>query len=672
MGGAKNIGLSEADDDLLKHLKNKSKVYSLYREQFDDDWDDNYQMYVNKYNNKLQTTPTTAKLHLPVSFTVVENWFTKVAGAFHSGDRVWECIPSRSKDASKITMPVQDLLDYQTDIYGWDFLLDDYLKTIGIYGLGWLFFGWDFKVKKRKIQRLVPIMENGEVVRSEFTGEPEMTYKTVEEPYIDQDRPQIMNVHPKEVYWDPRAHTVENCEYIYRQYFLDVSAIEDNLKKGVYNRKFNPDDLQDMSAKEREKPSNTELEDYSAPGEDKDRKRILVQDFYKDEEWYTVLNESVFAKKIDNPLEKQRKPIVLARGIPTPFTLKPLSEIDISKPYNIEKNTIRNMRIDQVSLDINQMYVYDKNADIDEKDLVSRPNGFVGVRPINGSVSNAIAPLRKQYVQAPSYQEEGMLQQDIQDATGQLDYAIGKTPERREAARTVGRLQDAALGRFDITKVRLLMHQMKDIPKMIMLFNKTYLTEDSLDVRIYDRTADEYKWKQLKMEDIDFDCDFRYPGSLGKAQKQQRRDELRQMIELLGTYQTAYMSMGGKPIFDIGKLFQKWAMEGEWADLAREALIQPHPSETPVSPQTQVKADAEKSKQQQGQQKGQQEAQQAQMDMQMKGAAFQQDMQGKDAKSKQELAHRQKKAEQEMVLRQMKAEQDMQIAKKKADYGPKK
>lgn len=669
-GGPGYIKVGASDDDLLKKLKHTAEVYSKYRKQFDNDWDDNFKSYVNKYNDKLQTTPTTSKLHLPVGFTVVENWLTKVGGAFHSGDRVWECIPSRSKDASRITKPTQYLLDYQTDIYGWDFLLDDYLKTIGIYGIGWMFFGWELTVKKRVVQRLTPVMENGLVKRDPFTGEPEMTYKTVKEPYIDQDRPQLLNVHPKEVFWDPKGRDVDSCKYIYRQYFLDVEDIEDNLDRGVYNRRFNPDDLRDFSAKEREVKSNTELENYNASDEDRYRKRILVQDFYKDDEWYTVLNENTLAKKVDNQLAKQKKPIVMTKGIPIPFSMKPLGEIDIAKPYNIEKNTIRNMRLDQVSLDINQMYLYDKNADVDEKDLISRPNGFVGVRPINGSVANAVVPLRKAYVQAPAYQEEGVLQQDIQDATGQLDYAIGKTPERREAARTVGRLQDAALSRFDITKVRILMHQMKEIPKMIMLLNKTYLTGDSLDVRIYDRAADEYKWEQVRMEDIDFDCDFRYPGSLGKAQKLQRRNELREMIELVGAYQNAYTSQGGRPIFDIGVMFKHWAMEGEWADLAREAVIQKQDTEAPVSPQTMQKAMADKQKGQSDQQAMQIKGQQMQQEMQMKGAKTQQEMASKDAKSKHEMALRQKKAEQEMVLRQMKAEQDAAIAQKKANYGP--
>lgn len=655
MGGSSNIQAGSSDDELVKYLKHKSNVYRRFREQFDKDWDDNYMLYANKYNHALQTTPTTAKLHLPVGFTVVENWLTKVAGAFHSGDRVWEIVPSRNKDASRITKPTQALLDYQTDIYGWDFLLDEYLKTIGIYGIGWLFFGWDFRVKKRKINRLQPVIKDGVIQYDPLTGEPEMEYKKVEEPYIDQDRPQILNVHPKDVYWDPKANNIDDCKCIFREYFLDVEDVEENIKRGVY-RRFNVDDLTDMSNKEREKPSNTELENYNASDEDKDRKRIFVQDFYKDDEWYTLLNEKVLAKKIDNPLEKQKKPIVMTKGIPTPFNMKPLSEIDIAKPYNIEKNTIRNMRLDQVSLDINQMYVYDKNADIDEKDLVSRPNGFIGARPINGSVANSIVPLRKAYVQAPAYQEEAFLQQDMQDSTGQLDYAVGKTPERREAARTVGRLQDAALSRFDITKVRILMHQMKEIPKMIMLFNKTYLTDDSLDVRIYDRAANDYKWEQVKLEDIDFDCDFRYPGSLGKAQKLQRRNELREMIEILGAWQTAWTSQGGKPIFDLSVMFKKWADEGEWSDLAREAIIQQMPKEAPVSPQTMQKAQADQVKQQQ-----------AQMDMQLKGAEAKQEMVAKEAKDRQEMANKQRKAQQEMIIRQMKAEQDAAIARKKAE-----
>ena len=660
-----NTGSSKSynDKDIVKDYVQKMEVYRRYREQFDDDLDDNFRLYTNKYNKKLQTTPTTSELQLPVAFTTVENWLTKVAGAFFSGDRVWEVVPSRHKDASKTTKPTQKLLDYQMDIYNWEYEVYDILKTVGIYGLAWVFFGWEFKIGEEEIDETVPVMDKDGNMRFNELGEPQMTVKKSKRSYIDQDRPSMMNVPFKEVYWDPKARSVEESKCIFREYFQDVDEIKRKQKNGTFNKKFSIDDLSDFSSKEIEKTSQEELVGYQASDVDRQRKRIMVWDIYEDTKWVTILNKTVLAKEIQNPLRRKRKPIVLVRGIPLPHSLHPLGEIEIVKPLNIEKNTIRNMRIDQVSLDINQMYAYDKNADIDEKDLISRPNGFVGVRPINGSVENAIIPLRKAYVQAPAYQEEALLKEDLQDATGAHDYAVGKTPERREAARTVGRLQDAAVSRFDITKVRVLMFQMKDIPKMIMLMNHTYLSDDSIDVRVYDKAAGEYTWENLSLDDIDFDCDFRFPGSLGKAMKQQRKQELFQFVMEAGQMQNAYLAMGGKPFIDLSVPMKQYLIEGEWGDLAREAIIGPMDRNTPVSPQTMQKENADRRKQEN-------EGQGKEQEMAMKAKMAEMEMGLKGAKGKQEMQQKGEKHALDMAARKAKAEQDMEIAKKKAEYGP--
>lgn len=579
----KYIEVGEKNNIVDKYVA-RMKVYRDFREtNFDKKWNEDYSLYLSKYTTDLHTAPTRSQLFIPMTYWTVENWLTKVAAAFYSGDRIWEIVP-RFKRSMGLVRPTQYLLDYQSDIYNWENLLYEILKSTAIHGISWTFFGWDLKIRIDETEVEEPVLDKDGNPVIDKMGSPKIRTRKVKLPVIDQDKPTVVLAHPKEVYWDPRGTDVDNCSCVLREYWQDIDKVKKKIDDGVY-KGLDLSKLSDESSKEMEKNDHlvkAGIQDIV----DHERKRIKTWDIFEDTKFYTVLNEQYLVKDKNNPLPRKIKPAMLLKCNPIPHELRALSEIDPVRNINIERNTIRNQRIDQVSLDINKMFLVDKNAGIDTKQLYSAPNHFIEVHPISGSVQNAIQVLNSPSVPMSSYTEESMLDNDAQQASGQLDYAIGQTPARREAARTVKSLQTAALQRFEITKIRPLMYQLKRFPQLVLLFDKLYLTEDSLDVRVYNKTSGEYTWETVRVEDIDVECDFRYPGSLGKSMKIERREELRVMMEQAMAYQSQYMSMGGPPVFDVTVPFKYWLKDAEWGELAEEMIIQKHPTETPISPQT--------------------------------------------------------------------------------------
>jgi hypothetical protein len=572
-------------NDLVVRAKNRMKIYRPYQEQFHTTWDDNYSSYLVKYSSKMHKVPTRSELFTPVAFSTVENWLTKVSSAFFSGDTLWTIIPS-SPQAIDMVNSTQKLIDYQTKIYGWKYQLYQILKATGIFGMSWTFFGWDVKIKTKE--------EEIEYTTPEGT----VKTKTVKTPYIEQDRPLAVLAHPKEVYWDPRAIDVESAQCITREYFVDVETIEDRIRKNIYDQPIKMDDLSDMSNQEFRKYNQVSLQGYSTPGKEINRKRVKVWECIEDEKFYTILNETVLARDKHNPLPRMIKPVMLVKDIDLPFCLNAMGEIDPIRGINIEKNTVRNQRIDQASLSINKMTAVDENALIEDQDMTSRPGGIVKIRTMGQDIRSVIMPYPQGDVSVSSYNEESMLDNDVKEASGQQDYAIGKAPERREAKGTVLSLQQSANSRFEMTKIMPLMSQLSVFPKLILMLDKTYLTGDSIEVRIFDeRSQGKYKFEQVKLEDIDINCDFEYAGSLGKSMRYQRAQSLAQLMEQTMAYQQNMTAQGYPRFIDHSVLLKQWGKESEWGELLDKAIMGQEEAKVAVSPQTMQKFVADQGKQ---------------------------------------------------------------------------
>lgn len=83
-----------------------------------------------------------------------------------------------------------------------------------------------------------------------------------------------------------------------------------------------------------------------------------------------------------------------------------------------ERRSIRNLNMDRQHLNINKMFLHNNMYDIDDEDLVSRPNGLISVDTNGQSIRDAIVPLEFGDVPASYFRTEEILLEDIRRAHG--------------------------------------------------------------------------------------------------------------------------------------------------------------------------------------------------------------------------------------------------------------
>jgi hypothetical protein len=152
------------------------------------------------------------------------------------------------------------------------------------------------------------------------------------------------------------------------------------------------------------------------------QKRIKIITFYYDDRIIVQANGRKIIHNEENPLFSMEKPFdrVMWHPMPNEFWGKSLAEAVES--LQLELNTTRNQRIDNVSLVLNKLFKYKKDADIDPATIISKPGHGIPVNDMNDIDTFDIPD-----VTSSAYQEEAVIKQDIQYITFVNDYAMGRT-----------------------------------------------------------------------------------------------------------------------------------------------------------------------------------------------------------------------------------------------------
>ncbi len=152
-------------------------------------------------------------------------------------------------------------------------------------------------------------------------------------------------------------------------------------------------------------------------------------------------------------------PVLKGGFIPNPYDFKEAPFIDIpylklpnefegmglpmilESPQNMV-NMIKNQRLDATTLNIHKMWIVNPLANIDKKELVTRPFGIIystdpqGVREVQFSD-----------VKASAYKEEDMLKSDMRYASGVDDFSMGGGAGSAGSATEVRHLRESTLER---------------------------------------------------------------------------------------------------------------------------------------------------------------------------------------------------------------------------------
>lgn len=280
------------------------------------------------------------------------------------------------------------------------------------------------------------------------------------------------------------------------------------------------------------------------------------EDLYEVFEWWRPM-EDKYNVMVNNV------PILKGGTMPNPYDFKECVFIDISYlrvpgefegygiPLILESpqimlNTIKNQRLDATTLNIHKMWIVNPLANIDKKELVTRPFGIIystdpqGVREVQFSD-----------VKASAFQEETLLKNDMRYASGVDDFSMG-VGGTAGSATEVRHLREST-----IERVRLFVNHLGDgfatLQRYWMSMTRQFFTE-KMTIRILG-TGGEIEWPLIEKDDIMGDYDFKatvLPSIAGQNEVKKKQDmDLLQLLLPL-------------PFIDQPKLVAKLLYDWNW------------------------------------------------------------------------------------------------------------
>lgn len=367
-----------------------------------------------------------ANVFIPYIQAVVETLMPRILDA-----RPDFTVQGRTQDDQLKAMKLQQLADYTWEIANMDPTSELVTRASLMFGTGFLQAYWkrdertlefvkkvDYKTGKVKTKRETKMFYEGPY--AEWVDNYDLWYDWHNKPGASKQ------------YWFRRK--ILNAEEIRRRYPLhDKRRLEQALKSGA-------GDIQDYG-RIRYDVKATDDKVVKGAGVVMGGTSGNISEIYKDTsdpelkmnevfEWWRPFDDA-YAVMVNDV------PILRPGYIPNPYDFKEAPFVDIpylklpneyegiglplilESPQNMI-NMIKNQRLDATSLNIHKMWVVNPLANIDKKELVTRPFGIIystdpaGVREVQFSD-----------IKASAYKEEELLKSDMRYASGVDDFSMG-------------------------------------------------------------------------------------------------------------------------------------------------------------------------------------------------------------------------------------------------------
>lgn len=321
--------------------------------------------------------------------------------------------------------------------------------------------GWKYRkktLKKRENQTL-----DGKVIKG--------SARTVEKEVVVADHADMKLVTYDMFFPDPTATSVEDALYVIEKEMVDYAEL---LNSPVY-----PKEKVKKLKSERDQNGmseiNRQLEASGVATSSTDSKKGIELLHYWTDDWHIVLaNRNVVMLSEPNPYYHGEKPYAKWEIYPLANLWWGISSVDMLYNLQVELNTHRNQRIDNVSFILNKMHKVRRGANISEAELISKPGGVVTVDEMDD-----IEEMEFTDVTASAYNEEGVIKKDMDTVIGVHDINRGSTGERRETA-TMASITDQNSNERFTTAIKMLeFGGFKDAIAQIIQLNQQFITEDS-------------------------------------------------------------------------------------------------------------------------------------------------------------------------------------------------
>ena len=462
------MGLQYRPDDFSKK---EVEMVNLFRLQRDDaknyfinvlkpQYDRAYKLYV-AYNGdraeELKKTGQTwrANVFVPYINGVVETLMPRILDA-----RPEFTVQGRNEEDQLKSTKVQSLSDYSWEISGMDDTSEMLTRSALVYGTGFMQVSWKKDVRTHKF------LETKDLAKKKYTW--------VEKEQVFYDAPFCEHVDNYALWYDWHNVPRQSKQYWFKRLILTEAEIRRKYPMAEKKRlemAFNSGtgDLNDYASIRTETKKSHEGinkgDDFVSSGTTSEKYKTgdtANVKMYEVFEWWRPYDDeyAVFVADV---------PILKGGSMPNPYNFKeaPFIEIPYLKLPNefegiglpillenpqIMVNMVKNQRLDAATLNIHKMWIVNPLANIDKKQLVTRPFGIIYSPDPNG-----VKEIQFSDIKSSAYKEEELLKGDMRYASGVDDFSMGAGGGGGTSATEIRHLRESTLER-----VRLFVNHLGD------------------------------------------------------------------------------------------------------------------------------------------------------------------------------------------------------------------
>lgn len=456
----------KSESHILKLVNDRFDMSATYRKSYDDRFDKAYRYY-RSYREFDSEYWYRYQLFLPYIFSIIESITPDFVEALIGGDDFF-AIRSAGGDKQR-AQNLETLLKYQVDErmqFYYKVLM--WIKSILIFGNGVMYTGWKKKTKMFNRTEWIndPLLGLAGSVKMKRQED------VVNDPYID-------TVFIKNCYPQPHKESIKESGWFIERAFVDWDFIlklkNDGLEKtGVYKnldqikQSRPPADYNNVSEEQ-----NNLVGISTSTTEDPINKPVELRKYWREDRCIIVANGKVVIRDTENPFEHGEIPYVDAKNYPLDKEFFGISDVDLLIPLQDICNDMTNFRLDNLVDLVNTSYIAARNKNINPDDIISGPSRVIWSDDIS-----AIQPIAKPALPASAYNEVELQYKNMQRVTGAWEYMQGATPERKETATGIVRLQQAALKRFGYRIKLLQKGPFKDVLTQMVQLDQQLLPMD--------------------------------------------------------------------------------------------------------------------------------------------------------------------------------------------------
>lgn len=283
-----------------------------------------------------------------------------------------------------------------------------------------------------------------------------------------------------------------------------------------------------------------------------------------DDEYAVMVNDIPILKggSIPIPYDFKEAPFIAIPYLSMPGEFEGYGIPLILENPQVMLNMVKNQRLDAATLNIHKMWIVNPLANIDKRDLVTRPFGIIYSTDPNG-----VREVQFSDVKASAYKEEELLKSDMRYASGVDDFSMG-VGGGAGSATEVRHLRESTLER-----VRLFVNHLGDAYADLMRYwicmHRQFFTED-MTIRIIGDDGREL-FPIIEKDDLSGEFDYRasvLPSIAGQNDIKKKQDmDLFQLLITLPFVDPKKLT--GKILHDWNWSLEAIAKgEGEEADQA--------------------------------------------------------------------------------------------------------